>query len=83
MSDLPEGMSLTDKEAKALARLLIADQVKHGEWLLWENVPELGEYAFERLQAAVEFEADKLYERVAALDDYHKVNSHELKARAQ
>lgn len=58
MSDA-EGMNLIDAEAEAFARRIIAEHVD-GEWLEWEDYPNLGEHAFERLSNAVKRFSEQL-----------------------
>jgi hypothetical protein len=71
---MEDGMNLTNTEARHLARLLIARLAHDADWLLWENLPELGEHAFERLQAVVVMESirmledSKLYDRLNNVD---------------
>ncbi len=78
----PDGMNLTNTEARHLARLLIARLAHDTDWLLWENLPELGEYAFERLRAIVQMEAMEMLEASKAYDRANGIDAAALLERA-
>ena len=58
----------SDAEIVALAQRITVNHLRHTteDWLLWEDVPELGEYEFERLCTAVSEFIDQL---AASLDN--------------
>lgn len=68
-----EGMNLTLAEAIALAKRVIIRHLRT-DWLEWEDLPNLGEFAFQRLADAVEAQVDALsrdavwHERVTGID---------------
>lgn len=73
-----DGMNLTDEEAGCLAMLLAVRHLADREWLEWENVPNLGEYAFDRLFEAAERVTDVLMERSMLLDARMDIDSRYL-----
>jgi hypothetical protein len=80
----PQAFDLTDAEATALAKRLIAEHLTHNpDWLQWEILPELGEYAFERLAEAVDTEVRALMNASRAHDMATQIDSQWLKGRAQ
>ena len=78
-----EGVDLTADEATALAKRIMADHLHDAEWLLWENFPELGEFAFERLSEAVDAEVQSAFEASRHWDRAMNIDSVWLKERAQ
>jgi hypothetical protein len=68
-------MGLTDEEAGCLATLLLSRLISDGEWLEWENVPNLAEHAFERLCQAAEALAVVMFERSNMLDERMGIDS--------
>ena len=47
-----DGVNLSDDEARLFVTWLAARHLDGAEWLEWEDVPYLGEHAFERLVIA-------------------------------
>ena len=81
MSDV---LDLNDVEAMALARRLAANQVaNHENWLFWEDLPELGEYAFERLADAMDSLADEMRRGVRLNDAGLNIDSFYLWEQTQ
>lgn len=76
-----EGMPLTDVEAGCLATYLLAQHIADGEWLEWEDVPNLGEHAFKTLAEAADALAGVMFERSKLLDAQMGVDSPVLNAR--
>lgn len=53
-TELDEGVGLNWREARCLALLIAARHVADSDrWLDWEDYPELGEFAFQRLDEAM------------------------------
>lgn len=79
----PEGVNLTAEEATALARRVIVEHLDDCDWFEWEDYPELGEYAFERLLSAVDAEVRAMTDASLAHDRATGIDSQWLKGRAQ
>lgn len=77
-----DGMDLTQQEAMALALRLAAWQIESGDWLEWGNVPNLGEYAFERLVRAANEVARQMSQRSSAFDRAQDIDSAWLQEKA-
>lgn len=75
-------INLTDSEAMSLAFRLAADHLKHSEWLQWEDLPNLTENAFARLETAVETVSDVVGGMGRDMDHGRFTNSSKLLEQA-
>ena len=79
---MTDSVNLTDQEAGCVALRLAARRLK-GEWLEWEDYPNLGGVAFARLQSAMDDVITDLV-AVARLEEVaHKIDSAALIESAQ
>jgi hypothetical protein len=77
-----EGMNLSHTESRIFAMWLAARHLDAGDWLEWEDVPNLGEFAFFRLDEAAVSIADDLAEQAKKLAEYHDIDPAFLHERA-
>lgn len=82
MSD-DEGLDLTSTERQVIATRLAAQHLRANidDWLLWEDVPSLGEFAFDRLNEAVIDVVNGLDQRVRSLENLYDIDSQALLER--
>lgn len=80
---MDEGMGLTETEARCLALRIAARQIRGFTlWLEWEDYPNLGEHAFERVIEAMHTVAKDLEKQTRQVDRIHDVDSADLIEKA-
>lgn len=78
-----DGINLTDAEAVALAFRIVVDWCRHDERPQWEDLPMLGEHAFERLLEQFLTVAETLERHVSEVDKFEAIDSSALLERAR
>lgn len=76
-------MDLTADEATALAKRVVADHLYDNQWLQWEDLPLLGEFAFDRLAEAVDAEVASIFQASLQWDRSMNIDSQQLKEQAR
>jgi hypothetical protein len=75
-------MDLTVAEARALARRIVARHLKYGDWVTWEDFPNLTELAIVHVIEEVEALGQKASAHADARDRAEDIDSMDLLMRA-
>lgn len=76
-------VELSEMDAKALARHLVARHLFLDDWLSWEDLPHLSGRSFAALDASVDAIVQRLHAESVAFDRAEDIDSVELLQRAQ
>jgi hypothetical protein len=79
---LSDGMNLTAEEARCVAARLVARWLAAAEWE-WEDLPLLGEFAWDRLLDALESFKAEAWRTSEISDRHYNIDSVDLIDRAE